>query len=377
MKHLQQNLERTLAELVSIPSDSYDPEACRRIISYIHEQLTPLGLYVTADLTGDHPWLVATTRQTMRPKLLLVAHVDVVAASGGQFEMRTDEEKLYGRGVWDMKYAAAVYLEYLKDNAEHLAALDIGVMFTTDEETGGFDGVRLLLEQGWRTSLALIPDYRDHWTIEEMAKGLRIKQLTARGNGAHGSRPWETVNPIDSLMTVGAELKALYPSDAMYGPTLSITNFNAGKFVSQIPSSASMTLDFRAFEQDEIELYETTLLDMTRSYGLEVTDLAYGAPVHLDSNHPMVMDYVKALLDSGVAPRYQKSLGATDARWFAEHHIPCIVTGPSGHGAHSDNEWIYRRDLVFFYHLLTNYVAQTGRISTASVVATPVDTSVS
>lgn len=362
---MQEQLENTLARLIAIPSESMDNVACREIIEYVRSELEPLGVHIGGDASSQHPWLIATTQPTKTPKILLVAHLDVVpAVEDSQYELRKDERKLYGRGVWDMKYAAAGFIELFKNQREQLPALDIGVLFTTDEEIGGYQGVREVLRQGWRTELAFIPDYGDEWRIEEKAKGLYSCKLFTEGRSAHGSRPWEGDNAVQKLIPVLHELQTMYSSADHLGPTLSINMLEGGEAMNQIADNASAWLDFRAFEVQEIAEYKALLQRLTKEYNFQYEETVTGHPLTLDKNHPLVKAYLSTLEAHGITPKYEKSFGATDGRWFAEYDIPCIVTGPHGFGAHGGEEWVARQDLVTFYHLLEHFVANNAPFKT-------------
>lgn len=359
---MQGKLEATLAALIAIPSVSDDHESCRRIIEYVREQLNPLGLHMYAQLDKAHPWLIATTRATKSPKLLLVAHLDVVPASeDGQYELKKEGSRLYGRGVWDMKFAAAVYLELLKAHAGRLVEFDVGVLFTTDEEIGGYQGSAEALRQGWRTEVAFIPDGAKNWRIEQRAKGHCAHQLTAYGRNAHGSRPWEGENAIQKLIPVLHELQTIYPSDQQEGPTLSINIISGGEVSNQIPNEASAWLDFRAFDKLAIEEYEILLDRLANEYDLKIFESGFGRPLELDKANPHVIKYASTLEAIGITPTYQDSFGASDARWFNEHGIPCIVTSSHGGSSHAPNEWMLREDLSTFYNILEHFITHSNR----------------
>lgn len=364
---MQQQLEDTLAKLIAIPSASANTDACREIAEFVRGELEPLGLHITADIHSQHPWVMATTLATKAPKTLLVAHLDVVpAVDDRQYELRKEKDRLYGRGVWDMKYAAAVYLEFLKAHEDVLHDLDLGVLFTTDEEIGGYQGVAQVLREGWRTELAIIPDYGDDWRIEEGAKGIYGTKLCAMGKSAHGSTPWKGENAAQKLIPVLHELQTLYPSDDPLGPTLSINMLSGGQAMNQLPDEVCAWLDFRAFSEEEIAHHKTTLSRLAEEYGLSVEETVTGHPLTLDKEHPLVKQFMQSMAESGIKPVYEKSFGATDGRWFAAHDIPCIITGPHGKNAHGASEWIRRQDLLMFYDILDHFIKNNARFRASS-----------
>lgn len=368
---MQDELEATLAKLIAIPSESADQAACKEIIEFVRAGLEPLGLHISADVESQHPWLIATTQATKSPKILLVAHLDIVPATvEGQYELKIQGERLYGRGVWDMKFAAAGYLEFFKAYQEELTQLDVGVLFTTDEEIGGYQGTAEILRQGWRADAAFVPDGSREWRVEARAKGLYITQISATGQNAHGSRPWEGSNAIQKLIPVLHELQVTYPSDDPLGPTLSVNIISGGQADNQIPDEASAWIDFRAFESSEIDEYKSTLERLAAEHGFHITEVGTGAPLVHDTQRPIFGQYMEALKAIGMTPEFQDSYGGSDARWFAECNIPSIVTYPHGNGAHGPEEWIKRQDLYTFYQILEQFIFRSGRLNPEKVSET-------
>src|SRR5687768_3421961 len=106
-------LEQRLKLLVAMPTETRHSKACKQAVESLAEECRTLGLFVTR-YDGQHPSLVATTQRTKSPKIMLVAHLDVVPASDeDQFKLKVSAKKLKGRGVYDMKFAAACFLEFL------------------------------------------------------------------------------------------------------------------------------------------------------------------------------------------------------------------------------------------------------------------------
>ncbi|MDI1352580.1 MAG: M20/M25/M40 family metallo-hydrolase, partial [bacterium] len=136
-------------------------------------------------------------------KLWLVAHIDVVPADPNMFTLAVKDHRIVGRGVLDMKLGVAYYIEFLKElGASNLKNYDIGVMLTSDEEVGGMNGVRYLLdEQGYRGKIGFLPDGGFDWKIEEAAKGILWIKIKVHGVASHGSRPWLGVNAINNLIS--------------------------------------------------------------------------------------------------------------------------------------------------------------------------------
>lgn len=368
---MQTNLEATLATLVSIPSLPTNATACHDVLAFVRNELKPLDLFVTESKPGaEHPWFYATTQQTKKPDVLLAAHLDVVAAPQELFVMQKHGDKLYGRGVYDMKLAAACYVELLKANKDTLRQLNIGVLFTTDEEYQGRSMLDVLAT-GLRPKAVFLPDGGDNWHVEKRAKGLQCVRLTARGKTAHGSRPWEGENALHTLLDVIQVLRSKYPSNHPSAPTLAVNKIEAGEAPNQIPDYASVMIDFRSFSKQDLANYRRLINELAKKHNLEVQMLTTGEPLAFDAESPAVQGFLQALSaftgDNEVA--YCESYGASDARYFAEYDIPCIIIEPHGGGRHADDEWLLASDLSKYYRLLEQWLFSSAAPAIAEAPA--------
>ncbi|QQG51126.1 MAG: M20/M25/M40 family metallo-hydrolase [Candidatus Saccharibacteria bacterium] len=353
---MQENLEKTLSQLVSIPSVSSNSAACHEILKLVRGKFDGLNLYIHENCDTPNPWFLATTQNTMTPDILLLAHLDVVPASPEMFTIQKTDGRLYGRGSYDMKFAAACYLEFIKNHADKLSNLNIGFLITTDEEIGGAC-IADVFALGLRPKVAFIPDGGGDWKIEERAKGLLGIEFIANGKSAHGSRPWEGENALHRLMDALQMLRNAYPLTSSDDSTLTINTLNAGNAINQIADYAVATADFRTFSLDELNLCRSLAAQIAEEYSLEFTISHEGYPLLLDKNSPYVTPFLDAYRKQrGGEPEYVESYGATDGRHFAEYDIPCIITEPYGHGRHADEEWLLAEDLGNYYKLIERWL---------------------
>lgn len=358
---MQENLEKTLSQLISIPSVSSDPTACHEILRLVRSKFEGLNLFIHENLDTPNPWFLATTQDTMTPDILLLAHLDVVPASDEMFAMQKKDGKLHGRGTFDMKFAAACYLEFIKTHADKLSSLNIGFLITTDEEIGGMC-ISDIFALGVRPKVAFIPDGGGDWYIEERAKGLLGIEFVASGKSAHGSRPWEGENALHRLMDALHILRDAYPLTSTGDSTLTINTLNAGKAINQIADYAVATADFRTFSLDELNLCRSLATQIAEEYSLEFTITHEGYPLLLDKKSPYVTPFLDAFrAQTGKEPQYVESYGATDGRHFAEYDIPCIIMEPYGANRHSAGEWLLAEDLGNYYQLIERWLLRSQK----------------
>jgi succinyl-diaminopimelate desuccinylase len=135
-----------LEKLVWFHTTADDEQSIFEALDYVSGYLIDRGMHVNRFESNGHESIVATVNpDTKTPKVMLAAHIDVVPAPDEMFAVRKEDGKLYGRGVLDMKFAIAAYMQLADELQNHLQDYDFGIMITSDEELAGMNGVPKLL----------------------------------------------------------------------------------------------------------------------------------------------------------------------------------------------------------------------------------------
>jgi acetylornithine deacetylase/succinyl-diaminopimelate desuccinylase-like protein len=172
-----------------------------------------------------------------KPNLLLLGHLDVVAANPKEwtvppFEGLVKDGYVYGRGAYDMKGMVAVEvftLKLLKQNKIPIKG-DILLAATADEEAGGEKGAAWLLknhkDKVWCPyvineggGLAIPQNGVNVYPVQTAEKGIIWFRVKAKGSPGHGSMPNCADNAILRLNKVISALDA-YKPQTVYVPTL-------------------------------------------------------------------------------------------------------------------------------------------------------------
>lgn len=367
----QQRLEETLARYVSMPTVTNNIEACTAAIESIAAEYKELGLTVHTD-GPNHPWLVATTQPesmiAKQVKILFVIHFDVVPfENDAQHRLRITEDKLFGRGVYDMKFAAAAVKEMVSDFAKEkrLNELDFGVLITTDEEMGGRDGALEFLKQGWRCDLAVIPDSGYNWSIERRAKGMTYLYVTAYGRSAHSSRPWLGDNPISKLAPAVTEIASHFKNEDHNSAVVSINAIESSNSLhantTQIAKWARIGISVRAFTKTETQTALDFINTVAKKYNL-TTETALDEPdAQLREENPLVQTFIEVATEIHGSPiEFSDAYAASDARHFGIFDIATVQMYPCGGDHHGPNEWISRGDLYKYYSLCRQFTEQAA-----------------
>jgi succinyl-diaminopimelate desuccinylase len=366
-------MEDTFRKLISIPSVCGDLAVAREIIDVATKYLEPTGMHIQHFEENGFPSLVATTRQTKTPRLMLGAHLDVVSAPSKLFALRKSKGVYIGRGTFDMKFAAASYITLMQELQPRLSDYDIGIMFTTDEENHGQYGTGMLVERGYVPKVCVLPDGGQDWQIETFAKGRWFAQVTIKGKSAHGSRPWEGDSASIKLVQLLGALSAAFEFTQMPDTeTLNIGMMNSGLSVNQIPDSATASIDIRYMDIKTLHRIKKKLEDLCKKFGANLTPLNdEGHPVINRLDNPHIATFAACVEKVvGIVPTATVSFGTSDGRFFTPLNVPCIITRPAGGGQHSDKEWLDIDGFFQFHEVLREYVNEISRLSTQTLEVT-------
>ncbi|HJQ08142.1 MAG TPA: M20 family metallopeptidase [Candidatus Saccharimonadales bacterium] len=365
----QTEAEQLLSVLVGMPTLSSDVVANDIALEYIEHYLVERGMFIKRFQFDGHSALVASTRRNndKKPAVLLAAHVDVMTGSEQVFTMRQEDGKLKGRGVYDMKFAIAGYMQLVDDLKGNLSDYDFAIMVTTDEELGAtsaLNGTGNLVKAGYLPKVCILPDSAaPGWNIEKLCKGHWRFDLIANGRTAHSSRPWEGDSASFKLVQALHDIKAEFKDHGPTTDTLNIGIIHGGETYNQIPSLMTAAVEIRFLHRESYDKHIRMVKGICQLHDVSYKDYSAKMPIKTDLDHPLVksfMDSIEAV--TGIRPEGSISYGGTDASYFVEHGIPCIVSCPEGGGHHSENEWITRESFLHYVPILRHYIEKTARI---------------
>lgn len=362
-------METYLRKLIQYQTVSGDFAENDAALDYLEAFFDERGLHVMRFRFNGFGALVATVKKGDKtPKAMLGAHLDVVPAAPEMFELRIDGDAYRGRGTFDMKFAIATYMQLIDELAKAgtLNAYDIGVMITTDEEMGGANGVKQLIELGYKPDVCILPDAGPEWQIETLAKGVLFATVETSGVTGHGSRPWLAESATFKLIDFLAEVKQLFEGHGPNTSTLNVSMLGGGKALTQIPDHAKAGLDIRLTSKAEYVRIRAELEALCKKHGAVLGEEIIGEPCITSLEDPLVKPFADIMAEeTGIATTGEVSYGATDARYFAAIHVPCIVTRPPAGGHHGPNEWISRSGIETFHAILQRYLDYVAQKTSA------------
>jgi succinyl-diaminopimelate desuccinylase len=360
-----ETMDDILRDLVTIPSVTGDREAIHQALEYVDHYLSERALHVRRFEWEGVESLIATTQRTNTPRVYLMAHLDVVPGDPQLFKLTEKDGVYYGRGVFDMKFAVASYLQIVEELQDRLHEYDFGLMIVADEEVGGHNGAQKFVEQGYLPDVIVIPDGGDNWAIETFAKGVWHIKLAAEGRNAHASRPWEGESATHKLMRAISDIQKLFDlGDPRKGSTCNVGILQGGQVTNQVAASATASLDIRTASKTDHLRLQKQIARICEKHDIVIETEAEGLPVIIDPKHPLITAFTDAITEVTGKPAAQTmSYAATDGRWFCGAGVPCAMVRPPGGNLHGPNEHISVEGFHQLKDVLLAYLEKTARIS--------------
>lgn len=354
-------------KLIEFESIESKPGELKAIIDFAEDYLkksTKLHLK-RFEVKGKHS-LVATFKKTKTPEVFFHDHLDVVPGNLGQFKPYIKDGKLYGRGASDTKGNGAVLLVLAKElSSQILKSPNVGFMFTTDEEIGGHNGAKYLLEKGYRCQFFVTAEPTG-FNIVPAHKGILWVRIKVKGRSAHSSKPWEGENAILKAVSGVEKLHKLFPMPIESGwqTTVNLSGIESGDAFNKVPGECLVKLDIRRTEKDS----PTSIIGKIKRCfpGAEIEIIEDEALMNTSFKNSYIKK-LSALIEevSLRVPSIHRGNGACDGRFYANAGIPAIQFGTASKGIHTDNEFLIIPALENFYKILLEF--------SNSIHATPSD----
>lgn len=366
-------MENVLAKLVSFQCTTDNRSANNDALAYIEHFVAERGMYTKViEHDGIRSLLATTKSHHKKPTVLLGGHIDVVPGPEDSFTLKHDHEKFYGRGVLDMKGTIAVYLNVIDSLKGKLDQFDLGLMITTDEEVGGYNGTRVVLERGYAPKVCVLPDGGPDWQIQLSAKGVFQFKVSTSGVAVHGSQPWNGDNANLKLIRIIHEIHNLFPDNGPDDNTINIGKINGGEAVNQVADSAEALIDVRVISEKDKEHLINEIQVICRKHDATFEMLMSGSGANFDLQDHYIKRFAEIVTEvTNVEIVGSHAYGSSDARFFAERGIPCISLYPPGGGHHSSDEWVSIEALHQLQEIITQYILETAVTATRKELQEP------
>lgn len=323
--------------LLRVKSVTSDVAQCNEAVELTRNHLEKFGVRCALETDENgRKALWASTRPGKTADYVIAVHLDVVPAEDDMFVPRIEGDWICARGAIDCKGQAMIAIDLLK---ELNGKSSVGVIFATDEETGGLT-TKMMVERGYvPRKMAIVIDYSLHG-VAYAHKGNSYITVRSRGIAGHSSRAYMLVNPIEKMMEGFMKVRSQWPKCTPDGwcDILVPTIVKAGVAGNQVPETSEMVVNLRFIKGESLE----RALELLKSVGgFEIVNVrTTGFPVESDINHPEM----RRLLAMRRAKwpdeecSFVKVMSVNDARHFAKLDIPIAIVGAIGRGAHGRDE---------------------------------------
>jgi succinyl-diaminopimelate desuccinylase len=366
-------MSRTLAlaeQLIARPSATPEDAGCLELIA---SHLAPLGFVCERMDSGPDTFRVSNlwaVKRSARPNaktLVFAGHTDVVP-TGPIAQWQSDpftpthrDGKLFGRGSSDMKTSLAAMVvsieEFLATQSD--PALNIAVLFTSDEEGPSVDGTVIVCEalkaRGEKLDWCIVGEptsvERTGDMIKNGRRGTMSGKLTVKGIQGHIAYPQLALNPIHTFASAMAELaqKVWDEGNAFFQPTSwQISNIHAGTGAGNvIPGECVVDFNFRFSTESTVEQlqrdFEEVLVRHKLNYAL--TWVVGGLPF-LTKPGDLVHAVQAAIADeTAIQTQLSTTGGTSDGRFIAQICPQVIELGPPNATIHKIDEHIALADI--------------------------------
>jgi acetylornithine deacetylase len=288
----------------------------------LYEELVRLG-YTTHKMPVAHErFNVIATLDDVPPQVVFSTHMDTVPPFIPSSE---DHGNIYGRGSCDAKGIIAAQIAACQRLRKEGAA--VGMLFVVGEERDSL-GAKVANESA-PGSRFLINGEPTENKIAVASKGALRVQLTASGKMAHSAYPELGESAIEKLLTAIERLRALeLPVNPEVGPcTMNIGIIEGGRAPNVIADHARAHLLYRLVgPSDELKN--------------RITDAVAGLA---GAEFVLEIPFVKLRTVPGIESMVAKF--TTDIPWLSRWGTPVLIGPGSIHVAHTEREFISKKQL--------------------------------
>lgn len=215
LKEIEDEITGLLSDLLRMNTTNppgNETEAAKYLAKNLEKDDFKCELFESANGRGSVVTRLKGTGE--KPSLLLLSHLDVVAANPKEwsvdpFSGAVKDGFVWGRGALDMKSMTAmeaIVMKLLKRNGVKLKG-DVILAATADEEKGGEAGAGWLVQNHPQTvqakyvineggGLAIPFNGKNIYTVQTSEKGILWFKVKAKGRPGHGSVPGAADNAI-------------------------------------------------------------------------------------------------------------------------------------------------------------------------------------
>jgi glutamate carboxypeptidase len=363
----------TVEALVRLESPSTNKAAVDRCGTELATRIEALGgrvKRIDQSERGNH--LRAEFGDGGQRPVLLLGHFDTVWDVGqlARMPLRTQDGRLYGPGVFDMKSGLATALAAVRALATvRVAPLpSIVMLWTTDEEIGSATS-RAMIESEARNSAAVLvlEPSLPGGAMKTARKGCGEFELVVEGVSAHaGIDPRQGASAIHELAHQIVALGAL--QDLERGITLNVGVIGGGTRPNVVAAEARAVIDVRVptlADADRVERALLALQPQSSRTKLHVTGAVGRPPLERTAGVARLYEMAREVARTLGRDLGEGSTGGgSDGNFTAALGVPTLDgLGPQGDGAHALHEHVVVDDLPWRAAFLAALIERLSKLT--------------
>jgi succinyl-diaminopimelate desuccinylase len=345
-----------------ISYDTSKPDPIHEAAGFIKGWLEARGIEARQDWVRELPVTFAEVGPAGGPCIVLHGHIDVVPGHPEQFEARIEDDRLIGRGAYDMKGAlAAMLVVFAGLRDQERIRVRLGVVADEESEEDTERGSDHLVDSGFIGDFAITGEPTNlHIGVE--AKGVLAVRLGVSGRAAHGATPWEGDNAVLKALDVFRSIESLpfarQSSELFDRPSINLGRIWGGDALNKVPDRCVIDVDIRYLPGQDPAAIMAEIGELPDS---EILSNFVRAPAIVDRESPFV-----AALHEAAAPHHVEAPmtvgrdGASDAVSFLRVGVPAVEFGPQGAGHHGPEEWVSLTSLDSYRQTLDTFLRSLG-----------------
>jgi len=365
-------LIKTLCEIKTVSGNWEEIDKC---IKFLKEYCESFGATVQVFEKSDElksPAIIISNSSDLDYDFIASAHIDVVPASDKMFSIREENNKFFGRGVFDVKGPVACSIKVLEKIIKEKVNTKFALCLSSDEEVSGNGTEFLISKLKNKPKVVFDIDSLGAFSDINLAnKNVVMVNLIASGIEAHGALPWDGKDACSSLITTYNNIRKHFPEysvdnkpknveqygDEYWVSTLHIGTMSGGTAFNKLPGSAEMSLDFRLTEEISQEDLEDILQKCLTS-GVSYEIPATSGLVNINLENKYIQKYIDIWEKKiGQKMTVSKQGGATDSRNFFHLGVESIIMNSvAGYGLHTENEELNLESLEPFIDIQYEFI---------------------
>jgi glutamate carboxypeptidase len=192
LEHFEQRaaaMVDAIREIVDLESPSHDAERSRQVVDWVEQQMLATGVEMSIERIavddGDH--LIVRTFPGDAPQTLLLGHTDTVHRVGTDNATRIEGDRMYGRGIFDMKSNIVLVIEAMRlfSSGQLRPVGPVTLLLSCDEEVGSFTGRPIVEREAAISERCFVMEPSAEGRVKTGRKGTGVYTLRVHGVPAH------------------------------------------------------------------------------------------------------------------------------------------------------------------------------------------------